>query len=190
MKDVLLRVGMKEGDAMKDRYEAILVKVWDDLLPKVCGSEFWSVTKRHHGNISTHGPPPTVATPYPDPYVHHTSEAMLLWIWENNCNKWWHVLSKGIQSDKPEFKRKVKAIKAKEASTRTQADKKLLAAIHTPYTNAASGQKKFGDWREEGWAAYKNHQKMIKKNREEQAELLKEVEDRVFPMVREKNQRD
>jgi hypothetical protein len=128
--------------------------------------------------------------PNPDPYVHHTNEASLLWIWENCYNKWWYVLSKGIQSEKPEFKRKVKAIKAKEESTRTDEEKELLAAIFTPYTNAASGQKKFGGWREEGWTAYKKHKKMLKKNREEHADVLKEVEDRVFTMVRKKNKRD
>ena len=31
---------------------------------------------------------------------------------------------------------------------------------------------------------------MIKKNREEHADLIKELEDRLLPMVREKNKRD
>ena len=190
MKQVILRQGMGEEDSTKDEYDGYLEKVWDHLLPKVCGAEYWSPTKRYYGNISTYGPKPTKEDPEPEPFCNHTNEAFLLWVWENCYDKWWYLLAQGIDVTKDEYKAKVKTLKKKDEGDLSDGEKEFLAAIHTPYTNAASGQKRFGGWRPEGWNQYKLIKKLVKKNREDNAEAVKVIEDRVRLVVRKNNKRD
>ena len=114
----------------------------------------------------------------------------MLWVWENCYKKWWYLLPRGIKGDEDEFKLKVKTIKAKAPDDLEKDEKELLEALHTPYTNAASGQKRFGGWTEEGWRRFKVVRREIKKNRDERKDEIKVIEDRVLEAVRAKNGRD
>ena len=189
MKEVIMRRGMGDDDPTRAEYDGYLLKVWDELLPKVCGECYWNPNKRYYGNISTHVPDPTEEDPDPDPYVHHSNEAFLLWLWENVYDKWWYLFDQNEPGTSPEFKQKIKQLKRKDEAELTADEKALLKAMDTPYTNCSAGQHKFGGWHPESLKVFNKYKKEIKKNRVDRAEEIKVIEDRVLEAVRTQQQR-
>ena len=150
-------------EAVLRRYEALFDKYWN-LLAKVANHSSWNPFKRHFFLISSDGwedePGPN------DTYVTASDEAFLLTIWKNCYNKWLY-----------------KATQIRENKDIDEND----PAMETPFTDAKSGQKKYGGWKDEGIKYYEKWHKAIRKNREDFKEYLLAVEKEALGRIRKEN---
>ena len=184
---IAMRHGLNEGTpAEKKKMQALAVIYWDVLLPKICGVDFWSPTKRHYGLISTMKPKATRDDPNPEPYVDPSSEACLVWGFENAYGRWFH---------QAQFKVKNKGKKAGQQGyldplARTKEGKYVHEAANTKYTTATSGQAKWGGMTEAGRARLGELTDLITENRKERLEDIKGIESHLLELVREKHGRD
>jgi hypothetical protein len=140
------RKGLLKGPNKK-AMEAFLDIYWNELVPKVAGHTNWPPSKRHYENLSTATNPPRIKGAPAHPCVHHSSEALLVAIWENFYPKWRY---QGIQK------------RNNEPIVDTHKDMKGLA-----YTNPKTGRNKFGGWTEVGKDRVKELAKLAKEAREE-----------------------
>ena len=116
----------KTEEEVLQQYEAKFEKYWN-LLAKVANHSSWNPFKRHFFLISSDG---WIDEPGPnDTYVTASDEAFLLTIWKNCFNKWKY--------------------KSTQKANNLEVDEDDPAMV-TPFTNAKSGQKKFGGWKEAG----------------------------------------
>jgi len=160
---------------MKD----LMILVWDVLMPKVTGGGgTWKKNHRYYGLMSTHGPKPTTKDPDPSPYVHHSSEAYLLWAWENFYDRW--VCIHELENKNPK----------EDPNKKTEEGKYSDPRMETPYTNANGGQQPFGGVTQLGKDRLYELQDLVFENREKRAEEVKELEQKFLLLVREKNDRD
>lgn len=121
-----------------------------------------------------------------------TNDAFIIWIIENGWGKWFtnHKLNKFIAAQKEKNSKitdeEMKALVDKEIK-----DKGYATDLETPYTTATSGRAaNLGGVTERGHKRWEEICKLVKKNREENAESIKAVEQKVLVLVREKNNRD
>jgi hypothetical protein len=106
-----------------------------------------------------------------------------VWIIENGYDKWiWAV-------HEEKFRLQL-ADKDDETMDQEKFDKLQKAGTDDKYTTSSGGQQQYGGLTDEGKARMKELEKAIRKNRNENADLVKEVEDKVLVMVRKKNGRD
>lgn len=162
---------VKPNQEAAEKYQrmlAMMVKYWNVLLPKVCGSSYWSVTKRCYGLISNHGPKPTKSAPDPAPHVHISAEAFLVWVWENYCDRWVYQFECNRDSEK-----------VNQKSPKMQCE----------YTNPKGGNKQFGGITQKGIQRLQELKVLIKQNREENMKDLLEVEKVILPLVYKENKR-
>ena len=96
--DSIYRIAMWEGlneetEAQKKKMQELAVIHWEVLLPKIRGMDHWSPTKRHCGLMSFMKLQATRDNPNPEPCVHPSSEACLVWGFENAYKRWFHQAS-------------------------------------------------------------------------------------------------
>ena len=153
----------KTEEAVLQHYEAKFDKYWF-LLAKVANHSSWNPFKRHFFLISSDG---WIDEPGPnDTYVTASDEAFLLTIWKNCYEKWKY---KGTQMANNE-----------------EVDEDHPAMV-TPFTDAKSGQKKFGGWKQAGINYYDKWHKAIITNREKFKDYVKDVEKEALKRIRVKN---
>ncbi len=178
----ILNIALRNGEGMEQKvFDLNLLHYWDHLLVKVCTMFYWNPNKRYYGNISTHKEKEgSKSNLNAGPYVDPSAEAFLVWTYENAYDKWrWTTKLKALLIE----------LEAKRV-TQAQIDKQRLEDNVTPYTNANGGQQKWGGITPEGQQRYVELVKMITKNRAENADAIKVVEDRVLIKVRAKHDRD
>ena len=193
-KEEMLNLALRKdlGDSEDDedtntRMRNLMVVYWDRLLPKVCGSDFWSPTKRHYGLISFMKPAPTREDPDPHPYVDESAEALLVWAWENYYDRWEHQ-AKCELGNKGKKKGDEGYVDpdAKDPTTK----KYVAKEMETPYTSSNQGQQRFGGLNKTGKKRMVELHEMIVENRKEHPEDIKAVEASILELVRKKNKRN
>ena len=132
-------------------------------MPKVAGHSSWGPGKRHHVLLSS--AKRDSKEEEGDFYVTASDEAFVAVLWANCYKKWEHYCLQ--KRDKP------------DEELDEQAEE-----MATPYTNAKAGQKKFGGWNEAGIRKYGEYQVQIKKNRLEQHDYVKAVEEAALERIR------
>ena len=165
MEHLVLREMMddKTEDAIVQHYESRFEKYWN-LLAKVANHSSWNPFKRYFFLISFDG---WIDEPGPnDTYVTASDEAFLLTIWKNCYEKWKY---KGTQMANNE-----------------EVDEDHPAMV-TPFTDAKSGQKKFGGWKQAGINYYDKWHKAIMANRKKHKDYIKEVEQDALERIRVQN---
>ena len=173
---------MEDGADAKERHEGLLDVCWEVMLSKCGGTERWNPNKRCCGCPSSFGPKSTADDEEPQPYIHFTDEAFVVWTWENKVNLWiWEntTWDKKDENNNPQPKEVV-----------LPDGTKLTEEPPTPYTDKKCGQKKFGGITKIGLKRYKELCVMIKKNREDNAEAIKEVEEACLARLRKAKGRD
>ena len=183
---IAMRDGLTGDDTpRKKQLQKLAVVYWDVLLPKICGVDYWSPTKRNYGLVSTSAPKPTQEDPNPAPYVDPSSEACLVWAFENAYQRWFHQASFRQRN-------KGKALTDEDCDD-PLARKKDGTYVHqeanTRYTTSTSGQARWGGLTQEGRERLKELTTMITQNRKERAEEIKGIESHLLELVREKNGR-
>ena len=164
--------------AKSDMMDKMLAWYWDVAMSKCLGRTTWCVSKRCHGNMSTHRPNPSRRDRDPLPHVHASSEAVVVWMVENHYKRW--------------RRRAMYNIKYPEKLKYKQPNGKYLEGLEDlegKYTSPAGGRQPFGGVTQAGKERLIELTSMIASNREENAEFIKEVEDRVLKMVYSRNGR-
>ena len=163
MEALVLRDKMDDKTDKEERqeYQDYLIKYWNELMPKVAGHHAWGPGKRHHDLLS-------YATFESDQnekelLVTPSDEAFLVTIWMNCYPKWLY-----------------KTVCKRGKKEPNESAPEMI----TPFTNAKSGQKKFGGWLPEGWDYYEKQLESIKENRENQKDYVKAVEEQALEKIR------
>ena len=156
MMNLVLRNKLDDTTPKEERklYEQLFDNYWNILLPKCAGHSYWGPSKRHYLLISTgqlDG-----SDPEPTACVTASDEAFLAVLWENCYKKWWY---------KEQCKRNKEEIDEEHDE------------MKTPFTDAKGGQKKFGGWNLAGITRYDEICAQIEKNRMEQMDYIKAVEE-------------
>ena len=178
----ILRLAMRDRGTMEEEvFDGHLVKYWDNLLLKVSGNTYWNPNRRHYGNPSTleelEG---TQSHLNVGKLIDPSTEAFLVWTFENAYSKWlWITKEKALKIQ----------LKDKE-TTEAEIEKQRLADNATPYTDANGGQQKWGGITQRGQERFEELVNMITKNRVDNKDAIKVVEDRVLKKVRAANKRD
>ena len=128
----------EEFDAEKTKYDAKVAKYkrilqnrewfkwyWTCLLPKVCGNKRWGIPIRNYGLILTHAPVNSKKK-----YVTSSDEALVLLLYENCGQRFPYVAKLG---------------KRGKGQKLTPVEKKH-PEYQSAYSNAQSGQQKWGGW--------------------------------------------
>jgi len=121
-----------------------------------------------------------------------TNDAFLIWIIENGWGKWCtnQKLHK-FQAAEKEKNPKITDQQMKDLVDKEIKDKGCEADLETPYTTALSGRAAcLGGVTERGHQRWEEICNMVKENREENADSIKAVEEKVLELVRKKNHRD
>ena len=170
--------GELEDEAKQKKMDVMLAWYWDVMVSKCCGQTYWPVSKRCYTTMSDGAPNPTRADPNPEPYVHHSNEAVLVWMVENHYTRWETRAKYSIQW--PE--RKIYKDENKNY-------KKGLEGLEGKYTSPAGGRQPFGGLTAAGRKRLLELVPMIEKNRQDNARFIKSVEERVQRLVHKKNGR-
>ena len=155
----------------------LLVKYWEFLLVKTTGMGYWSPTKRQFGCISSMREPEGTNL-NAGLLVHYTDEAFLVWIFENNYHRWQY-----------DYDKKALQVRLNDKQDKEMTQKKFdeLQAVGKAgkYTTAVAGRKPFGGITPKGEARWKELSTAIRENRANNAEKIREIEERALGMVRE-----
>ena len=165
-------------EAAQKKMDSMLGFHWDKIIHKVCGQQLWCPTKRCYYNMSTGGPKPTEEEKHPDPFVTHSSEAVAVWMIENHYKRW-QCRAKYNISHPEELKYKNPDGTFLEG----------LEDLEGRCTCPSGGRQPYGGLTKEGKTRLYELIDMIKKNREENADWIKSVEDRVRKIVCDANGR-
>lgn len=156
MMNLVLRNKLDDATPDDERklYEKLFDNYWNILLPKCAGHSSWGPNKRHYCLISTgeldDSDEDAVGL------VSASDEAFMAVLWENCYKKWWY----------------------KEQCKRNKQDpNEEHEAMQTPFTDAKGGQKKFGGWTAAGIERYDALIELIEKNRKDQFDYIKAVEE-------------
>ena len=158
--------GYKRGhDTFDDEAKAaewdVMLAFWSDsVISRVAGHHVWSPTKRCYKRLST-ADDITVST-----------EALAVLLIENAYDRW--ALRVKHDVSQPELK----IYKNKDGTYLPG-----LEGFETPYTSPNGGQQPFGGITEEGVKRFDDLVAMIKKNREENAEVIDRIEERARKIV-------
>lgn len=123
------RKGLASGNN-KGRMEEVFDFYWDKLLPKVAGHVNWCPTKRHYSLLSAATTPSPIEGEADIPCVHHTSEGILVALWEHCFPRWRYEC---IQ------KRTNKAVDPEHEDMKGK-----------DYITAIAGRNKYGGWTNTG----------------------------------------
>ena len=149
---------------------------WDVLLPRVCGITHWSVLKKCYHNISTGRPNPTASNPHAEPFIQASSEALLLWMFENSWERW--MLRAKFSISNPDL------TKYKDEDGNFL---KGLEKMQGKCTSSCAGRQPFGGITAVGIDRLTHLTKEIERNGKENSEFIKLVEDDVRAMVHARN---
>lgn len=122
---LLERKGLASGNN-KVRMEAVFDFYWDKLLPKVAGHVNWCPTKRHYSLLSTATTPSPIEGEADIPCVHHTSEGILVALWEHCFPRW--------------------SYECIQKRTKKDVDPKHADMQGKDYISAIAGRNKYGGW--------------------------------------------
>jgi len=155
----------------------LFVKYWEFLLVKTTGMGYWSPTKRQFGCISSMREPEGTNL-NAGLLVHYTDEAFLVWIFENNYHRWQY-----------DYDRKALQVRLNDKQDKEMTQKKFdeLQAVGKAgkYTTSVAGRKPFGGITPKGEARWKVLSAAIRENRANNAEKIREIEEKGLVMVRE-----
>ena len=182
----------KEKEAARARLMNLFLQYWDVLLSKICGSDYWSPTKRHYGCISSMLQPATKDNPDPDPYVDPSAEAMLVWGFLNAYDRWElqaEYLNKNKQAKLTSKDPGYMDPLARHKSGPNKGEFKEERA-NTTWTTSTSGQAKWGGITPEGRNKITELTNQIAQNRKENADYIREVEEEALALLRKKHGRD
>ena len=159
----------------------LLVKYWDKMLIKVVGITYWSPTLKFNGNIST-SVEPAGTHRNPGILINPTAESFMVWCFEDRYKKWmW-------KANEDTFK---KQLADKDHKLDQEEFNKLeKEGTVENYTTACGGQQLFGGVTPKGRKRWKELKNLVRENREENADAIRELEDRVLVLVRKANNRD
>ena len=162
---LILREKLDDDTPEKERkaYEKMFDNYWNVLIPKVAGHSSWGPSKRHHELLSTGKEDEESDDCLP--YVTPSDEAFLAIIWLNCYKRWW-------------FREQ-----HRRANLGTDLDEEA-DEMQTPYTDAKSGQMKFGGWNAAGIKKYGDMEKKIVKHRESEEKYIKAVEEAALERIR------
>ena len=165
MLNLVLRNKLDNETSEEERelYMTLFMNYWHVLIPKVAGYSHWGPAKKYH-NLLSFGKLEDDDPEAPE-LVTASDEAFLAVLWMNCYNKWWY---------KEQCKRK---------SPKEDPDPDN-SAMQTPFTDAKGGQKRHGGWNAEGIHQHQDLLNQIKKNRTEQAEYIKAVEEEALEELR------
>ena len=183
---IAMRERLLEGTPQQiTKMQNLAVIYWDVLLPKICGVEYWSPTKRNYGLVSFMAPNPTPGDKDPKPHVDPSSEACLVWAFENAYKRWFHQASYRKQN-----KGKAPGDEGyQDALARNQDGTYVHQDANTIYTTSTSGQAKWGGLTKEGRNRLQELTALITENRKNRKEEIKGIESHLLELVREKNGR-
>jgi hypothetical protein len=195
------RKGFAKNAANKERMEQLFDVYHDELIPKVALHCRWAPNKRHHGCLSTHAPPkrhPEDKDPLP--YIHDTTEAYLVWLFEAHYHTWkkqWSTKTNEASEnggekataetepdngdDAPKEGEEDDKDDQAEASE-TNEDPKAGDAKATIYNNPKAGRSKFGGWTELGKEKFDFWRKEVKKARSRP--ICKQIEEAALQRIR------
>ena len=160
----------------------LFVVYWNELLPRSAGVSRWGPAKKNYLL-------PSSSTPKPDakecafigdrPCISIQDEVFVAWCLEDKLDRWKfnHELSQLSPAQCQEREDKLTEKEKSEDEKRQE----------TRYTDSKSGQKKYGGVTNEGIKRFVQIFKMVKANREKNAEYLKQVEEIALEKVREIN---
>jgi hypothetical protein len=120
---------------------------WDDLLPAVAGNIYWREGIRHFMTISMANHKNKMCIPC-------STEAMCVLIYENCVDKWVAIFN---------FKEGERGKKIPKKK-----DDPLSSQFKAKYSDAASGQAKYGGWSNQGLLRFNTIKDKIKEGREEE----------------------
>ena len=172
------RTGFGKKDPNRERMEKLFDVYHDELIPKVALHCRWGPSKRHHGCLSAHAPTQVNKDdPKPLPYVHYTTEAMLVWFFEAHYENWKLKFSpnsnqqakNGGSDERAETEPNDKEAAPRETEADPNVGEKDARdgkASATSYTNPKSGRAKYGGWTEKGKKAFDNWKKEVKRARD------------------------
>jgi hypothetical protein len=158
------KLDLETPEAERKVYQTKFDNYVDVLLPKVAGHQAWNPNHRHYSLVSTGG---LDDDGQGGGYVTPSDEAFLVTLWKNCYAKWLYKH------------------KCKQEGTEVDPDH---ADMKTPFTNPKAGQKKYGGWTPEGVEYYDHAEAAIAKNRVDQKDYIKQVEELALDRIREKQQ--
>ena len=133
----------------KDRYDHLMkvfVWYWDDYLPAIAGNKYWKATIRHSCSMTMANINGTTCIPV-------GTEAIAILIYENCAAKWVEIYNwkEGDLNSKKKIPKKKDNPKTKDFMGK--------------YSDASSGQAKYGGWSKEGLKRFKELRVLIKNGR-------------------------
>jgi hypothetical protein len=158
------KLDKKTPEVERKVYQTKFDNYVDVMLPKVAGHQAWNPNHRYYSLVSTGG---LNDDGQGEGYVTPSDEAFLLTLWKNCYVKWL-------------YKHKCK-LEGKEVDPKHE-------DMKTPFTNPKAGQKKYGGWTPEGVEYYDSAEAAIAKNREDQKDYIKKVEELALDRIRKKQQ--
>ena len=131
-------------------------------------------------------PEATRDNPNPEAYVHPSSEACLVWGFENAYKRWFHQASFKLKNKdkKPGDDGFLDPLASHDQGKCVHED------ANTVYTTATSGQAKWGGMTKEGRDHLQELTDLIAQNRKERPEEIKGIESHILELVRQKHGRD
>ncbi len=164
--------GEFEDKEKMEKMDKLLAFFQDKVLHGVAGHHVWSETKKCYNLLSTASDPPTPSNPNPKPWITPTTEAFAVLAIENYSNRWVLRAKHGIQN--PDLKK----YKNKDGSFI-----KGLEGFKGEYTSPNGGVQPFGGYTEAGVDRFLDIAERIEANRKNNAEYIKQIEQRVLAIV-------
>lgn len=189
MLDLILRKNLDSETKREERllYQKLFDNYWNVLMPKVAGHARWGPAKRHYEllSFSKEDPNNEKATTL----ISASDKAFLAVMWLNCYEKWWKQEEKRRTNGAKDVAEEEDEDDEEEIDDADREGKKKKKSL-TPYTNAKSGQKKFGGWNAAGINKYHDLLDAIEKNRKEQSDYIKAVENLALERIRKEEKVD
>jgi len=160
-----------EAEVREDMENKFVTYV-NDLLPKVAGNKYWGPSTRHYYLPSSYKhdivvPEGSELDSTVDA-VSASDEAFLALVFDNSYDKW--------KKQAEKYKKSV-LDKQKDASVELFVPKADKTDYNLPYTNAKSGNLKYGGWKVEGIKKFDAYKDKIELNRRDNEEYCRVVEE-------------
>ena len=151
---------------------------WDVVIPRIAGHAGWGPKKRCYNLLSTARDDPTHGNPNPKLWISPSDEALGVLAIENFYDRW--VLRAKYGINNPDLK----IYKDKDG-----AFLKELKGLKTKYSSPNGGQQPHGGLTEAGVKRLTKLTEMIRKNRKDNKEMIKRIEEGVLKIVYKRNGR-
>ena len=146
-------------------------------MTKICGIERWPETVKHYELLSYSKDDKGLPTVGP------TDEAFLVLLWENNYKKWTYEFTKTRIDNQKLLTKDQKEENPEEWATQQE-------EMNTPYTTSKAGRMRFGGWNDQAKKKFSKMVKQIRKQRVENKDYIKKVEEAALDRIRKKYNRD